>query len=89
MRCTNLLSLTARNRIAYVKPVATDPAYRRKGPVAAAVQERLRRCRALGARAAFVGSDQEFYRALGFEKIFTANGWAKSWDTPQDGIGGT
>lgn len=77
----------ARNRIAYVEPVATDPAFRRKGLAAAALLEGLRRCRALGAQVAFVGSDQEFYRMLGFQKLFTANCWAKSWGAPQDSNG--
>jgi predicted N-acetyltransferase YhbS len=68
----------ATNRIAYVEPVATDPDFRRRGLGKAAVLEGLRRCGALGATVAFVGSDQEFYQALGFKKIFTSNGWVKT-----------
>ncbi len=70
----------ARNRYTYVEPVATDPAYRRLGLARAALSEGIRRCAALGASVAYVGSDLEFYQALGFRKIFTSRGWVKSWD---------
>ena len=65
------------NKIAYVEPVATDPDFRRMGLGQAAVQEGIRRCGALGATVAFVGSDQEFYKALGFTKSFDSNCWIK------------
>jgi predicted N-acetyltransferase YhbS len=55
------------NRIAYVEPVATDPAHRRLGLGRAAVVESLRRARSEGAETAWVGSDQEFYVSIGFE----------------------
>lgn len=67
----------ATNRIAYVEPVATDPDFRRLGLGKAAVWEGLRRCGALGATVAFVGSEQKFYQVLGFNKIFTSNCWLK------------
>jgi ribosomal protein S18 acetylase RimI-like enzyme len=44
-------------RIAYIEPVATDPDDRRMGLGRAAVLEGMRRCGALGAGLAFVGSD--------------------------------
>jgi predicted N-acetyltransferase YhbS len=65
------------NRIAVVEPVATDPAFRRLGLGKAAVLEGIRRCGELGAAVAYVGSDQEFYRAMGFEKIYTSRCWMK------------
>lgn len=65
------------NAIAYVEPVATDPDYRRMGLGRAAVLEGIRRCGAEGATVAFVGSDQAFYMALGFEVIYTTNCWMK------------
>jgi len=68
----------ATNRIAYVEPVATDPDFRGRGLGKAAVLEGLRRCGLLGATVAFVGSDQKFYQALGFKKIFTSNCWVKT-----------
>lgn len=55
-----------RTDYAYVEPVFTIPKYRGKGLGKAVVLEALNRCRALGAREAFVISDQEFYRKLGF-----------------------
>jgi len=65
------------NKIAYVEPVATDPDYRRMGLGRAAVWEGVRRCGELGATVAFVGSDQAFYKAIGFEVQFKANCWLK------------
>lgn len=68
------------HRYAYVEPVATDPAYRRMGLGKAAVLEGLRRCGALGATVAYVGSDQEFYQALGFTHAHTSECWLKTFD---------
>ncbi|MEJ2011740.1 MAG: GNAT family N-acetyltransferase [Anaerolineales bacterium] len=65
------------NRICYVEPVATDPDYRRLGLGTAAVMEGVRRCAALGAGVAYVGSGMPFYRAMGFEQVFTLNCWTK------------
>ena len=65
------------HHFAYVEPVATDPAYRRLGLGKAAVLEGIRRCGALGATVAFVGSDQEFYLSLGFDVIYTSQCWVK------------
>lgn len=64
-------------KFGYVEPVATDPDYRRKGLGKAAVLEGIRRCAALGADLAYVGSDQAFYIALGFEVIHTSQCWVK------------
>jgi len=65
------------NRIAYVEPMATDPEYRRMGLGRAAILEGIRRCRALGATAAYVGSGQEFYRSIGFRKKFNRKCWIR------------
>ena len=62
---------------AYVEPVATDPDYRRRGLGRAAVNETLRRVQAEGTAFAWVGSDQPFYKALGFETMFKRNLWVK------------
>jgi predicted N-acetyltransferase YhbS len=67
-------------QFAYVEPVATDPDFRRLGLGKAAVLEGIRRCGALGATAAYVGSDQEFYKALGFKKIYNSECWIKYSD---------
>jgi predicted N-acetyltransferase YhbS len=68
----------ATKQIAYVEPVATDPDFRGRGLGKAAVLEGLRRCGVLGATVAFVGSDQKFYQAIGFNKLFTSNCWVKT-----------
>jgi len=65
------------NQFAYVEPVATDPDYRRLGLGKAAVLEGIRRCGELGAKEAFVGSDQLFYLAIGFRKVFNTECWVK------------
>ncbi len=65
------------NKYAYVEPVATDPDSRRLGLGTAAVLEGIRRCAVEGATVAYVGSDQEFYKALGFTKQFNSNCWEK------------
>lgn len=65
------------NRYAYVEPVATDPAYRRRGLGKAAVLEGIRRCGELGATVAYVGSDLAFYMAIGFEKMYTSQCWTR------------
>jgi predicted N-acetyltransferase YhbS len=68
------------NGFAYVEPVATDPDYRRMGLGRACVLETLRRVRAAGAAVAWVGSDQEFYKAIGFETKFQRNLWVRWLD---------
>ena len=55
-----------RTDYAYVEPVCTIPKYRGMGLGKAVVLEALRRCNALGAKQAFVISDQSFYKKLGF-----------------------
>ena len=70
------------NKFAYVEPVATDPLYRRLGLGKAAVLEGIRRCGALGATVAYVGSDQDFYQALGFRYVFNTECWVKTFDNP-------
>jgi predicted N-acetyltransferase YhbS len=44
------------------------------------VLEGVRRCGQLGATAAYVGSDQPFYQALGFRKLFNSEGWLRYFD---------
>ena len=61
-----------------VEPVATDPDYRGMGLGRAAVTEALRRCGALGAKQAVVGSGQQFYYNLGFYPIFSVTYWERA-----------
>lgn len=56
-----------RTDYAYVEPVCTVPAHRGKGLGTAVVTEALNRCHTLGAARAFVLSDQDFYKRLGFK----------------------
>ncbi len=55
-----------RTDYAYVEPVCTVPAYRKKGVAKALLHEAMRRAHALGAERAYVISDQVFYMRLGF-----------------------
>ena len=66
-------------KVAYVEPVATDPDYRRMGLGKAAVLESLKRAKKLGATRAIVISGQQFYQALGFQKLFSYYPWRRSW----------
>lgn len=66
-----------KNRVAYVEPVVTDPDYRRKGLGTAAVLEGVRRCGALGATVAFVGTGKPFYKSMGFREIYNQYLWKK------------
>jgi len=70
----------AENRFALVEPVATDPEYRRLGLGRAAVLEGIRHCGTLGATVAYVGSDLEFYRSIGFTKMYDIECRVKYFD---------
>jgi predicted N-acetyltransferase YhbS len=69
------------NRIAYVEPVATDPDYRRMGLGRAVVWEGIRRCGEMGATVAYVGSDQQFYKTIGFTVLYHSNCWIKHFNS--------
>lgn len=53
---------------AYVEPVCTVPSYRGKGIAKALICEALNRARAQGAKKAYVISDTDLYRKLGFKE---------------------
>ena len=67
------------SQVAYVEPVATDPDYRRRGFGKVAVLEAVRRASVLGATRAIVISGQEFYKAIGFTRLFEYYRWRKTW----------
>ena len=67
------------NAIAYVEPVATDPAYRRLGLGGAAVLEGVRRCGELGASVAYVGTAMPFYLSMGFRFAYGSSLWQREW----------
>jgi predicted N-acetyltransferase YhbS len=46
----------------------------------AAVLEGIRRCGALGATVAYVGSDQPFYLSIGFEVLYTSECWVRFFE---------
>ncbi|MFW6154719.1 MAG: GNAT family N-acetyltransferase [Planctomycetota bacterium] len=66
-------------RLAYVEPVCTDPAYRRRGLATAAVLEGIRRCAALGASVACVASAKPLYRSIGFRPAHSSSIWQRVW----------
>lgn len=53
---------------AYIEPVCTVPAYRGKGAAKAALYHALNQAKKMGAKSAFVISDMDFYKKLGFEQ---------------------
>ena len=55
---------------AYVEPVCTVPEYRGRGIAKALLFEGLNRAKALGAKEAYVISDQIFYQKLGFQEAY-------------------
>lgn len=55
------------NKLASLEPVGTHPDYRRKGLAREAIYEGMRRVKKLGVEKVIVGSDQEFYQAIGFQ----------------------
>lgn len=56
-----------RTDYAYVEPVCTVPEHRGRGLGKAVVLEAFNRCKKLGAKEAFVISEQAFYKNLGFK----------------------
>lgn len=67
------------SEISFVGPVCTVPEYRGKGIASSLLKENLSRCYRLGAKEAFVLSDGELYKKIGFE-VFSRFGfyWIKS-----------
>jgi len=67
--------------ICYIEPVATDPDYRRMGLGTAVVMEAIRRCSLEGSTVAVVGSDQDFYKSMGFEVCSRQTAWWRPADS--------
>lgn len=63
------------SRLAILEPVGTIPAYRRRRLAERLIDEGARRVAALGATALYVGSDQDFYKAIGFEVVTRQDVW--------------
>ena len=64
-----------RNRMGIFEHVATHLDFRRRGFGKAVMVEGLRRIAAFGATRAWVGSGQEFYAAIGFQKKYVCYNW--------------
>ena len=58
-----------RTDYAYLEPLCVIPEYRKQGVARALVYELLNRARSLGANKAYVISDTEFYKRLGFKVV--------------------
>jgi GNAT superfamily N-acetyltransferase len=69
------------NRIGFFEPVCTVPEYRRMGLGRAVIQAGLNRLYRLGARLAYVGSGQDFYAAIGFQRQNQSRAWRKTCKT--------
>lgn len=69
------------NKVAILEPVGTHKDYRRRGLGKAVLYEGFNRLKGLGAVKVYVGSDQPFYRQIGFEPEFTTHSWKKHLNT--------
>jgi predicted N-acetyltransferase YhbS len=67
------------NRMGMLEPVGTHPDFRRRGLARTVVMESIRRAAALGAKSVWVGSDQEFYLAVGFQRKHACYDWTKEF----------
>ena len=69
------------NHIAILEPVGTHRNYRKMGLAKAAIFEGLKRSMELGSTKGYVGSDQDFYKAIGFEVISQLQVYRKEFDS--------
>ncbi len=67
---------TPENKLAYMEPLCTVPAYRGKGLAAAALSEMYRRMKALGATH-MTGGTNPFYTKIGYEKVVEWTYWER------------
>ncbi len=65
------------NKIGFFEPVCTHPDFRRQGFGREVIMEGIRRVAAMGATKAYVGSSQEFYKAIGFQMKYATYTWTK------------
>lgn len=63
-----------------LEPVGTSSKHRRKGLAKAAIYEAINRLKKEGCRVVSVGSDQAFYRAIGFTYDYKLLIYEKEWD---------
>jgi predicted N-acetyltransferase YhbS len=67
------------NRMGILEPVGTHPDFRGRGLGREVVLEGIRRAAALGAEKVCVGSGQQFYEAIGFQKKYICYRWTKKF----------
>lgn len=67
------------NKFAVLEPVGTIPEYRGMGLGRLVIYEGGNRVRRLGAKKIYVGSDQQFYKKIGFEFDSKNEIWRKQW----------
>lgn len=65
----SLIWYDALNKMASLEPVGTQPQYRRMGLAREAIYEGMRRMLKKGAERVIVGSDQQFYKVIGFKPV--------------------
>ncbi len=71
------------SRLGVLEPVGTVPEYRKRGLARLLIAEGERRLERLGAERLFVGSDQEFYKAVGFRVIARQDVWEYRAEGPR------
>lgn len=64
------------NKLAYMEPLCTIPAYRRRGLAAAALSLHYHRMKELGAEC-MTGGGNDFYRRIGYNRKVQSYGWKK------------
>ena len=67
------------NKVGILEPLGTHRDYRKMGLAKACVYEGIKRCMALGATTINVGSDQDFYKAVGFKVVSYTNIYKKTF----------
>lgn len=65
---------TPENKLAYMEPLCTVPAYQKRGLAAAALSEMYRRTKALGATH-MTGGTNPFYTKIGYQKVVEWTYW--------------
>lgn len=65
------------NQHGILEPVGTHADFQKMGLASSVVAEGLNRIAKEGAKKAFVGSSQDFYKAIGFKQIYNYNIWRK------------
>ena len=68
-----------KNKMGILEPVGTHPDFRRKGFGREVVMEGIRRAAAFGAEKVCVGSGQQFYEAIGFQKKYVSYAWTRQF----------